>query len=129
MVHRALLGSLERFLGTLIEHYGGAFPLWLAPAQAIVLPIADRHNAYAAEVAAALELAGLRARVDSRSQRIGAKIREAQLQKIPYMLVVGDREAAGAAGGGAPAQRTGSRDGRGAGGHCRHAARSRRESG
>ena len=94
MVHRALLGSLERFLGTLIEHYGGAFPLWLAPAQAIVLPIADRHNAYAAEVAAALEQAGLRARVDSRSQRIGAKIREAQLQKIPYMLVVGDREAA-----------------------------------
>ncbi len=94
MVHRALLGSLERFLGTLIEHYGGAFPLWLAPVQAIVLPIADRHNAYAAEVAAAMEQAGLRARVDNRSQRIGAKIREAQLQKIPYMLVVGDREAA-----------------------------------
>ena len=93
MIHRALLGSLERFLGTLIEHYGGAFPLWLSPAQAIVLPIADRHNAYAAEAAASLERAGLRARVDSRSQRVGAKIREAQLQKIPYMLVVGDREA------------------------------------
>jgi threonyl-tRNA synthetase len=93
MVHRALLGSLERFFGVLIEHYGGAFPLWLAPVQAIVLPIADRHNAYAAAVQAALRAAGLRAALDDRSERVNAKIRDAQLQKIPYMLVVGDREA------------------------------------
>jgi threonyl-tRNA synthetase len=94
MVHRALLGSLERFFGVLIEHYGGAFPVWLAPVQAIVLPIADRHNAYAAEVQAALRAAGLRAGLDDRSERVNAKIRDAQLQKVPYMLVVGDREAA-----------------------------------
>ncbi len=92
MVHRALLGSLERFFGVLIEHYAGAFPVWLAPVQAIVLPIADRHNAYAAQVTQALREAGVRAEVDDRSERINAKIRDAQLQKIPYMLVVGDRE-------------------------------------
>ena len=92
MVHRALLGSLERFIGTLIEHYGGAFPLWLAPVQAIVLPIADRHIPYAEEVSGTLREAGLRAEVDERSQRVGAKIRDAQLRKVPYMLVVGDRE-------------------------------------
>ena len=98
MVHRALLGSLERFMGVLIEHYGGAFPAWLAPVQAVVIPIADRHVEYADSVRAQLTAAGLRAQTDGRSERMNAKIREAQLQKIPYMLVVGDREAtAGAA--------------------------------
>jgi threonyl-tRNA synthetase len=92
MVHRALLGSLERFFGLLIEHYAGAFPVWLAPVQAIVLPIADRHNQYAARVQQALQARGLRAQLDDRSERVNAKIRDAQLQKIPYMLVVGDRE-------------------------------------
>ena len=93
MVHRALLGSLERFTGTLIEHYGGAFPVWLAPVQAVVIPIADRHVEYADSVRAQLTAAGIRAQTDGRSERMNAKIREAQLQKIPYMLVVGDREA------------------------------------
>ena len=98
MVHRALLGSLERFMGVLIEHYGGAFPVWLAPVQAVVIPIADRHVEYADSVRTQLTAAGLRAQTDRRSERMNAKIREAQLQKIPYMLVVGDREAtAGAA--------------------------------
>jgi threonyl-tRNA synthetase len=98
MVHRALLGSMERFFGVLIEHYGGAFPLWLAPVQAVVIPIADRHAEYAAKLAEDLRQAGLRADVDSRGERMQAKIRDAQLQKAPYMLVVGDREAeAGAA--------------------------------
>jgi threonyl-tRNA synthetase len=94
MVHRALLGSMERFFGTLIEHYGGAFPLWLAPVQAVVIPIADRHNDYAGTVAGRLRAAGLRAEVDARSERMQHKIRDAQVQKVPYMLVVGDREAA-----------------------------------
>jgi len=93
MVHRALLGSMERFFGVLIEHYGGAFPVWLAPVQAVVIPIADRHVAYADEVAAQLGAAGLRAEVDRRDDRMRAKIRDAQLRKVPYMLVVGDREA------------------------------------
>ncbi|MCY4580057.1 MAG: threonine--tRNA ligase [Chloroflexi bacterium] len=93
MVHRALLGSLERFIGTLIEHYGGAFPVWLAPVQAVVIPIADRHIEYADSVLAQLDAAGIRAHTDGRNERMNAKIREAQLQKIPYMLVVGDREA------------------------------------
>jgi len=93
VVHRALLGSLERFFGTLIEHYGGAFPIWLAPVQAMVIPIADRHQAYARQVAAQLKSAGLRVEVDESGDRMQAKIREAQLQKVPYMLVVGDREA------------------------------------
>ena len=93
MVHRALLGSLERFIGVLIEHYGGAFPVWLAPVQAIVIPIADRHIEYADAVRARLKAAGFRAQTDGRNERMNAKIREAQLQKIPYMLVVGDREA------------------------------------
>ena len=98
MVHRALLGSLERFIGVLIEHYGGAFPVWLAPVQAVVIPIADRHVEYADSVRAQLAAAGIRAQTDGRNERMNAKIREAQLQKIPYMLVVGDREAdAGAA--------------------------------
>ena len=92
MVHRALLGSIERFFGVLLEHYGGAFPLWLAPVQAVVIPIADRHLPYAESVAARLKAEGLRAEVNAKSERMNAKIRQAQLQKIPYMLVVGDRE-------------------------------------
>lgn len=97
MVHRAILGSMERFLGVLIEHYGGAFPAWLAPVQAVVIPIADRHGEYAAGVARELEGDGFRVEVDGRNERMNQKIRAAQLQKVPYMLVVGDREAAGGA--------------------------------
>ena len=93
MVHRALLGSLERFIGCLIEQYGGAFPVWLAPVQAVIIPIADRHNAYAETVAERLRDAGLRAQVDDSAERMNSKIRAAQLNKVPYMLVVGDREA------------------------------------
>ena len=92
MVHRALLGSLERFFGVLIEHYAGAFPVWLSPVQAALIPIADRHVDYAREVAAELRQAGLRVMVDDRGERMNAKIRDAQNQKIPYMLVVGDKE-------------------------------------
>ncbi len=92
MIHRALMGSMERFMGVLIEHYAGAFPLWLAPVQAVLIPIADRHVDYAHDVAGQLGVAGFRAEVDERSDRMNAKIRDAQLQKIPYMLVVGDRE-------------------------------------
>ncbi len=92
VVHRALLGSLERFFGTLIEHYGGAFPVWLAPVQARVIPIADRHNTYAHQVATELKAARLRVEVDDSSDRMQAKIRNAQLEKVPYMLVIGDRE-------------------------------------
>ncbi len=92
MIHRALLGSLERFMGVLIEHYAGAFPLWLAPVQAIVLPISDAHNDYAYKVQEQLENEGLRVKVDARNEKTGFKIREAQLQKVPYMLVVGDKE-------------------------------------
>jgi threonyl-tRNA synthetase len=94
VIHRAIVGSFERFIAILVEHYAGAFPLWLAPVQAIVLPISDRHLAYAAAVRDRLIAAGLRAELDERQEKIGYKIREAQLQKIPYMLVVGDREAA-----------------------------------
>ncbi len=93
MVHRALLGSMERFFGVLIEHYAGAFPLWLAPVQATVIPIADRHIDYAKKVADELRAAALRVEIDDRGERMQAKIRDAQLQKVPYMLVVGDREA------------------------------------
>ncbi len=92
MIHRALLGSLERFVGCLIEHYAGAFPLWLAPVQAVIIPIADRHNDYAHSVKEKLVAAGLRATVDERSESMNRKIRDNQLQKVPYMLVVGDRE-------------------------------------
>jgi threonyl-tRNA synthetase len=92
MIHRALMGSFERFMGILIEHYAGEFPLWLAPVQAIVLPLADRHLEYAQEVHDALAAAGLRADLDERTESVGRKIREAELRKIPYMLVVGDRE-------------------------------------
>jgi len=93
MIHRAAMGSYERFIGMLIEHYAGEFPVWLAPVQAIVLPIADRHVAYAREVEARLRAAQVRVELDPRAESIGRKIREAELQKIPYMLVVGDREA------------------------------------
>ncbi|HZI47035.1 MAG TPA: threonine--tRNA ligase [Pyrinomonadaceae bacterium] len=92
MVHRALFGSIERFFGVLIEHYAGAFPMWLAPVQVAVLPITDRINEYAEKIAAELRKAGLRVEVNVRSDKIGAKIRDAQLQKIPFMLVLGDRE-------------------------------------
>jgi threonyl-tRNA synthetase len=92
MIHRALLGSFERFIGILIEHYAGEFPLWLAPVQALVLPIADRHVDYAREVESELAAAGLRAEVDDRTESIGRKIRDGELRKAPYMLVVGDRE-------------------------------------
>jgi threonyl-tRNA synthetase len=94
VIHRAILGSFERFIAILIEHYAGAFPLWLAPVQAIVLPIADRHMAYAQSVRHRLTAGGLRVELDERQEKIGYKIREAQLQKIPYMLVVGDKEVA-----------------------------------
>jgi threonyl-tRNA synthetase len=93
MIHRALLGSFERFIGILVEHYAGEFPLWLAPVQALVLPIADRHNDYARAVAAELAAAGVRAEVDDRSESVGKKIRDGEVRKAPYMLVVGDREA------------------------------------
>jgi threonyl-tRNA synthetase len=92
MVHRALYGSIERFFGILIEHYAGAFPVWLSPVQAIVLPITDRQTEYAKGIRKQLDAAGIRATVDERSEKVNFKIREAQMQKIPYMLVVGDRE-------------------------------------
>jgi threonyl-tRNA synthetase len=94
MIHRALLGSMERFMGVLIEHYAGAFPVWLAPVQAVLIPIADRHLPYIQEVSEKLKAAGLRVEVDDRSERMNAKIRDAQNQKVPYMLVVGDHEVA-----------------------------------
>ena len=94
MIHRAPFGSMERFVGILIEHFNGAFPLWLAPVQAMMVPITDRHVAYAKQIAAELRAAGLRIEVDDSNNRMNAKIRNAQLQKIPYMLVVGDKEEA-----------------------------------
>jgi len=93
VIHRAIFGSFERFIALLIEHYAGAFPLWLAPVQTKVLPIADRHLEYARSVRGRLAAAGLRVELDERQEKIGYKIREAQIHKIPYMLVVGDREA------------------------------------
>ena len=96
-IHRAIYGSLERFIGVLIEHFAGAFPLWVAPVQAVIVPIADRHVDYGHEVLSALRAADVRAELDARNERMNAKIRDAQLQKIPYMLVVGDREAEGQA--------------------------------
>ena len=93
VIHRAIFGSFERFIALLIEHYAGAFPLWLAPVQAVVLPIADRHAEYGGKVRDELAAAGLRVELDARQEKIGYKIREAQLAKVPYMLVAGDREA------------------------------------
>ena len=95
MIHRALLGSLERFFGVLVEHYAGAFPVWLSPVQAALIPIADRHLDYVRQVAAELKRAGLRVTVDDRPERMNSKIRDAQNQKIPYMLVIGDKEQEG----------------------------------
>ena len=92
MVHRTVLGSMERFFGCLIEHYAGAFPVWLAPVQAIVIPIADRHLDYSLQVGMSLKASGIRCQADTRSERMNLKIRQAQLQKIPYMLIVGDKE-------------------------------------
>src|SRR4030095_11261102 len=92
MIHRALFGSLERFFGVLIEHYAGAFPMWLAPVQVAVLPITDRINEYADQVSQELRKHGLRVETNLRSEKIGAKIRDAQMQKVPFMLVLGDRE-------------------------------------
>jgi threonyl-tRNA synthetase len=95
MIHRGGISTLERFMAFLIENYAGAFPLWLAPVQAVVIPISDeKHGEYAESVAERLREAGLRAEVDARHERMNAKVRDAQLQKIPYMLVVGDKEAA-----------------------------------
>jgi threonyl-tRNA synthetase len=92
MLHRAILGSLERFFGVLIEHYAGAFPIWLAPVQVVVIPISERHHAYARDVFGQLRDAGLRVELDDRNEKMGYKIREAQTQKVPYMLVMGDKE-------------------------------------
>ncbi len=97
MVHRALFGSVERFFGVLIEHYAGAFPLWLAPVQVGLVPISERHLAYAQEVKVQLEMAGLRVELDARNEKMNAKIRELTLQKVPYVLVMGDKEAEAAA--------------------------------
>jgi threonyl-tRNA synthetase len=94
MIHRAVTGSTERFMAMLIEHFAGAFPVWLSPVQAMIIPIADRHQEYAQSVFEQLKLVGVRAEIDMRGERMNAKIRDAQLQKIPYMLVVGDKEAA-----------------------------------
>ena len=94
MIHRTVLGSMERFLASLIEHYGGAFPVWLSPVQAVIIPIADRHIDYAQEIKSEFKEEGIRIEIDDRSERMNLKIREAQLQKIPYMLIVGDKEKA-----------------------------------
>jgi threonyl-tRNA synthetase len=93
MIHRALFGAMERFFGLLIEHYGGAFPFWLAPVQVVLIPIAERHLPYCEAVATKLRAAGIRVEVDRRNERMQAKIRDAQLQKVPYMAIAGDREA------------------------------------
>ena len=93
MIHRVVLGSIERFIGVITEHFAGAFPTWLSPVQVKLLPITDRAAAYADQVAAALDAAGFRVETDHRNEKIGKKIREAQLEKVPYMLVVGDKEA------------------------------------
>jgi threonyl-tRNA synthetase len=92
MVHRTVLGSMERFLASLIEHYAGAFPLWLSPLQVMIIPVADRHLDYARKIEAELRSELVRVKVDARSERMNLKIRDAQLDKVPYMLVVGDKE-------------------------------------
>ena len=92
MIHRVAFGSIERFIGILIEHFAGAFPTWLAPVQVEVIPISDKHLEYGQKVLDALKDAGIRAEIDTRAEKMGYKIREAQLQKIPYMLVVGGKE-------------------------------------
>ena len=92
MIHRALLGSVERFLGVLLEHYAGSLPFWLAPTQVVIIPIADRHQPYANQLATGLAGLSIRAHIDQRNERMNLKIRDAQTQKIPYMLIVGDKE-------------------------------------
>jgi threonyl-tRNA synthetase len=92
VIHRAILGSFERFMAILIEHFGGAFPAWLAPVQAAVLPITDKQNKYAREVVKNLKAAGVRVEIDERNESIGKKIREAEMQKVPYMLIIGEKE-------------------------------------
>src|SRR5882762_1659195 len=92
MIHRAIYGTYERFMAVLIEHYAGAFPLWLAPVQAVIVPIADRHLDYAESVSGRLRAGGFRIEVDGRREKMQAKIRDAQAQQVPYMLVVGDRD-------------------------------------
>ncbi len=92
MIHRVIFGSIERFIAILTEHFAGAFPIWLAPVQVKIMPISDRQNDYVAEVTRKLEELDIRVEVDIRNEKIGYKIREAQMQKIPYMLVVGDKE-------------------------------------
>lgn len=92
MIHRAMLGSLERFFGVYLEHVGGKFPTWLAPVQVSILPISDRHHAWSEEVAAALRARGIRVELDLRSEKLGLKIRGATLQRVPIMLVLGDKE-------------------------------------
>jgi len=92
MIHRAIFGSLERFLGTLIEHYGGAFPTWLSPVQGVVIPLTEAQESYAAQVAGNLRQAGIRAEVDNRRETLQARIRDAELARVPYMLIVGKRE-------------------------------------
>jgi len=92
MIHRALMGSLERFFGILIEHYSGAFPLWLSPVQVMVLTIADRHIDYASDVAARLKKEGIRTGLNIENEKIGHKIREATIRKIPYSIIIGDKE-------------------------------------
>jgi threonyl-tRNA synthetase len=92
MIHRALLGSMERFAGILIEHYAGRFPVWLAPVQVILLPVADRHVDYARTIEEGLQAKGIRTRIDERSESVGKKIRDAELSRAPYMLVIGDKE-------------------------------------
>ena len=92
MIHRTVLGSIERFIGALIEHYSGEFPLWLAPVQAVVAPICEKHSDYAGQVYAELKEGGLRVELDDRNETVAAKIRDARLKKVPYTLVVGDNE-------------------------------------
>ncbi|MCA9819157.1 MAG: threonine--tRNA ligase, partial [Cyanobacteria bacterium HKST-UBA01] len=94
MIHRAVLGSMERFVGGLIEHYAGAFPLWLAPTQVLVLPISDRHQEFASKVHQQLRDNDIRAHIDNRSETVNYRIREGQMQQIPYMVVIGDKEEA-----------------------------------
>jgi threonyl-tRNA synthetase len=94
MIHRVAYGSIERFIGILIEHFAGAFPTWLAPVQAVIIPVSEAHKDYAYEVQKQLDAAGVRVKVDDRNEKMGYRIRENQLQKVPYMLVVGDKEIA-----------------------------------
>ncbi len=93
MVHRALYGSIERFFGVLIEHYAGAFPVWLSPTQVVVIPIGEKHHAYANDIGDKLKAAGVRVHVDLRNEKMNAKIREHAMQKVPFQLIVGDKEA------------------------------------